>query len=382
MYVIDKKGRISQTFNVIDSNRIFQNRNGEDDLKRIIAVLVSMFLLSFIVSPLNATETRLVWDFLSLWEEINVKIYTPYQAYPSDTMTIRIRVEANEDLQNVTVTFKIYGCMSKGYRIWHRPLEALNNIDLSSGAVEDQYFDVDIPEDVDPGLLHGHVSCSWKVWRESSWQEWSVDDCIHRVTYLRNKPYEDLQVAYNQSLADYNALLSSYNALQANFSALQADYNQLLADYYSLQTSYDDLEDRHKDLQGNYSVLEHSYSALLLNYGELQANYNSSQSSLNSLQEDYDNLQTNYDSLNSTYHSLLYNYLSLQASLNELKSKYEFGGEIASALNLMYVFIETTVIFIATTIYYARSQIYSALRNLKPERQKVVAVNHTEKQQT
>ncbi|MDH5596331.1 MAG: hypothetical protein OEY40_06420, partial [Candidatus Bathyarchaeota archaeon] len=55
---------------------------------------------------------------------------------------------------------------------------------------------------------------------------------------------------------------------------------------------------------------------------------------------------------NSTYHSLLSDYSSLQASFNELKSKYEFGGEMANALNLMYVFIETTVIFSATTIYF------------------------------
>ena len=315
-------------------------------MKRIIAFLASIFLLSSIISPLNATEPRLIWDLD--WEGINVKIYAPYQAYPNDTMTIRIRVEAREDLHDVTVSFKIYGSMSEGYILWFRRLDALDSIDLSSGVVEDQYFDVDIPERVDPGLLHGLTSCSWKVWRDSSWQQQSIEDvCIHRVTYLRNKPYEELQVAYNQLLADYNQLLTDYNALQ---------------------TSYDYLENSHIDLQANYSVLEDSYNSL--------------QSSFNSLQNDYNNLQNDYDSLNSTYNSLLSDYSSLQAKFNELKSKYEFGGEMANTLNLMYVFIETTVIFIATTIYYARSQIYSALRKLKPEEQEVVDVNPEENQQT
>lgn len=308
-------------------------------MKRIVAVFASMFLLSILVSSVKATETRIIWDLD--WEGINVKIEAPYQAYPNETMTIRIRVEAREDLQDVTVLFKIYGSMSEGFLLWFRPLDALDNIDLSSGVVEDQYFDVDIPKKVDPGLLHGHTYCSWQVLRESTWQERSIDDaCIHRVTYLRNKPYEDLQAAYNQLLADYN---------------------QLLADYNSLQTSYEYLENSHNDLQATYSTL-------LTDYDELLADYN--------------NLQEDYDSLNSTYHNLLSDYSYLQARFNELKSKYEFGGEMANTLNLMYVFIETTVIFIAATIYYARSQIYSALRKLKPEEQEVVDVNPEENQQT
>jgi len=288
-------------------------------LKKIVTILALMFVLSFIVFPTNATEPRLIWNLD--WEGLDVKIYAPWQAYPNDTMTIRIIVEAREDLQKVTVWFNIYGSKSEGVLSWFKPLDVLNNRDLSSGMVEDQYFDVYIPESVDPGSIHAHTSCTWEVWRESSWQERSIDDvCIHRVTYLRNKPYEDLQVAYNQLLADYNSLLGSYNTLQTN-------YNQLLADYDSLQTSY-------SNLQANYSILE----------------------------DNHNNLQTNYDSLNSTYYSLLSDHSSLQASFNELKSRYEFGGEMADALDLMYVFIETTVIFIATTIYFV-------LRKQKPKKQ-------------
>jgi len=288
-----------------------------------------MFLLSFIVSSVNATEPRLVWTFF--WEGLNVEIYAPYQAYPNQTMTIRVRVEAREDLQDVTVRFRIYGSKSEGYLGWFYSFYAFYNVDLSSGIVEDQYFNVNTPEDVDPGLIYSQTSCTWKVWRESLWQGQS-NDGVFRVTYLRNKPYEDLQVAYNQLTADYNSLLSNYN--------------QLLSDHNSLQTSYNNLEK-------NYGALQANHSALLTDYDKLQ--------------RDYNNLQISYDSLNSTYHILLSNHSSLQSSFNELKSKYEFGGEIASTLNLMYVFIETTVIFIATTIYFARARIYSALRKPKPK---------------
>jgi hypothetical protein len=309
-----------------------------------------MFLLSFIVSSVNATEPRLVWTFF--WEGLNVEIYAPYQAYPNQTMTIRVMVEARENLQEVTVRFRIYGSKSEGYLSWFNSFYAFYDVDLASGIVEDQYFNVNIPEDVDPGLIYSQTSCSWKVWREPSWQSQS-NDGIFRLTYLRNKPYEDLQVAYNQLITNYNSLLSSYN--------------QLLSDHNSLQNNYNNLQNNYSDLQANYSALLTNYNNLQKSYSDLQANHSALLMDYDELLRDYNNLQGSYDSLNSTYYSLLSDYSSLQSSFNELKSKYEFGGEVANTLNLMYVFIETTVIFIATTIYFARARIYSALRKPKPK---------------
>lgn len=289
-------------------------------MKRVISFLTFAIIFSFIVSPLSAVETRLIWN-LGDWEGLDVSIWAPWQAYPTDNITIRIRVEAKEDLQDVTVSLSIYSSMSEGYRLWLNRLDALTTVNMPLGAIEDQYFNVDIPESVDPGLIHALVACSWKVWRDSSWQERSVDEqCIHRVAYLRNKPYEDLQVEYDQLLANHTSLLSSYD--------------QLLQEYNSLQTTYDDLQT--------------NYNTLLVNYEEILTNYT--------------DLQINHDSLNSTYHAV-------QGTLNELKSKYEFGGEMANTLNLMYVFIETTVIFIATTIYFAHNRIYAALQKKEPEQQ-------------
>ena len=92
-------------------------------MKRIIAVLALIFSLSVIVSSINATDTRLVWTFF--WEGLNVELYVPYQAYPNDTMTIRIRVEAREDLQDVTIRFRIYGSKSEGYLGWFNSFYAL-----------------------------------------------------------------------------------------------------------------------------------------------------------------------------------------------------------------------------------------------------------------
>jgi len=266
-----------------------------------------VFFLSYLVSPLNAADPEKLIYNLGEYEGLVVEIYAPYQAYPNDNMTIRIIVAARtEPLQDVAVTFTMYGSQDEGDNLWLRPLRPFTTpVYFDPGDVKDQHFNVSIPESVDPGLLHAHITCSWKVWRESSWQEQSIDEqIIDSVTYLKNRPHEDLQAAYAQLSDDYDSL------------------------------------------ENNYSVLENSYI-------DLHANHSA--------------LVTDHGSLNSTYHSLLSDYTSLQASFNELRSKYEFGGEMANSLNLMYVFIEITVIFITTTIYFARARIYSALR--KPKQQ-------------
>jgi hypothetical protein len=134
-----------------------------------------MFILSFLISP-SAAETRLIYN-LAEWKGLTVEIYAPRQAYPNDIITIRIKVEARtEELRGVNVSLKIYGSMHAGDSLWSRSLDALTNENFYLGRVEDQYFNVSVPERVDPGLLHALVTCSWKVLSESSWQRQSIDD--------------------------------------------------------------------------------------------------------------------------------------------------------------------------------------------------------------
>ena len=276
-------------------------------MKKVVAIIALMFALSFVVFPVDAVESRLVWTFF--WEGMDVKIWAPYQTYPGDMISVRVVVEAREELQNVMVQFKIHGSRSEGNQSWHDSFYALQNVDLSLGAVEDQYFDMNIPGDVDSGMVFSETSCVWSVQREMLWQEQFIEGAF-RVTYLRNKPYEDLEVAYSQLLADYNELVSNYTTLQADYEILLGSYGDLLADYQELLT--------------NHTVLQNHHNSL----------------------------EANYDALNSTYRNLYLQYSSLQTSFDGLTSKYEFGGETANALDLMYVFIETTVIFTATTIYF------------------------------
>lgn len=286
---------------MLNSNVHIRAIGGKKKVLIVAPLLVFLFQLTLCS---GASETRRVWGFD--WERMKVDVYAPYQAHPNDTLTIRVRVEAKENLRNVTVLVRLYGCKSEGYEGWNASFYALYHVDLSSEVVQDQDFDIRIPSDVSPGLVYCHTSC---IWHWPPWTERSYDG-VFMVTYLKNKPCEDLQVDYNDLLNEYNNLLAVYNSLNAT-------YTSLLSDYDNLSTAYNTLKNE---------------------YNSLHACYNSLINSHNTLQSDYDLLNTSYT--------------SLQNAFNDSKS----AGGIASTavLTAVYVLIATTAILATTTVYFAR----------------------------
>ena len=332
--------------------------------KRII-LLLTTFLLPFAFSPIVKAETHLIWSFD--WEGMDVEVYAPYQAYPGDTITIRVRVEAKEDLQDVYVTVWLYGSKSEGYGTWTKIIGVLDDVDLSTGVVRDQNFDVDIPSDVSPGLIYSHTYCNWKVWRWLSWQDRSLDDSF-RVIYLKNKAYEDLQLAYNDLLNDYNTLLADYSDLLDDYDALNSTYHSLLAEHNELQANYTDLGNEYIFLNASYYELLENYTTVVserdywksecndkvVEYNSLQADHTDLQDNYNSLQTSYGSLQSSHNTLQTTYNSLNSTYNTLQSEYDSLKSKDEaLTADLGSTRNLSYIFIITTVVFIVTTAYFA-----------------------------
>ena len=184
--------------------------------KQIAIPLFVIFLLPLAFITAAKTETRLVWSFD--WEGMDVEVYAPYQAYPEDTITIRVRTEAKKDLRDVDVNIWLYGSKLDGYDTWTGNITVLYDVDLSTGVILDQNFNVSIHSDVSPGLIYGHTHCNWKVGKNYR----SLDDSF-MVTYLKNKAYEDLQVVYSDLLNDHNTLLANYSDLLDDYNSLSAD---------------------------------------------------------------------------------------------------------------------------------------------------------------
>ena len=269
----------------------------------ILFVLVAVFLSSMPLSTVAVDEVHRVWRIA--YEGIEVSVYASYEAYPGDRITVRVIVEALEDLNDTDVTLWIEGSKSEGRDSWTSLKDVLEDIDLSDETSRTREYDVIIPSDLDPGLIYGRIAIGWKI----DQVDHRYDDAFNMV-YVRNKAYEDLQEAYEDLSSRYEEKMAEYDGLLDSYDGLKSDYNSLKADYENVEAERDDWKAK---------------------YGSLETSYN--------------DLTKEYNLLESTYNSLLADY-------DDLKSKYNVGmGELSSARTLNYVLGITTIAFIATSAY-------------------------------
>jgi len=269
----------------------------------ILLVLVAVLLSSMPLSSVAVDEVHRVWRVAS--EGIEVSVYAPYEAYPGDRITVSVRVDALEELNDTDVTLLIKGSKSQGRDSWTSRRDVFEDFDLPDGASRTREYDVIVPSDLDPGLIYGHIAIRWNI----SLVGHLYEDAFNLV-YVRNKDYEDLQAAYEDLSSLYEEKVAEYDGLLEDYNGLKSDYNSLKADYENVEAERDDWKAK---------------------YGSLETSYN--------------DLTNEYNVLDSTYNSLLADY-------DDLKSKYDVGmGELSSARTLNYVLGITTIAFIATSAY-------------------------------
>jgi len=180
--------------------------------KPVISLLLSTFLLSLAFGFVAKAETQLVWSSPDEWEGIDVEIYAPFQAYPGDNITMRVKVGVTTNLNDTYVTVRIHGSKSEGNNSWTTYVYVLSGEDLPLGAVLDQNFTLNIPSDVSPGSLYGHIYCLWNI--VSPVPKGHSEEDSFDVTYLKNREFEQLQAAYDELNATYNSLLANYTKLK------------------------------------------------------------------------------------------------------------------------------------------------------------------------
>ena len=67
---------------------------------------------------------------------------------------------------------------------------------ISNTTVHEESYDIEIPSDVDPGLIYGILALDWSVERGDLWEH-TGDRASFRVAYLKNDAYEQLDADYN-----------------------------------------------------------------------------------------------------------------------------------------------------------------------------------------
>jgi len=288
--------------------------------RKIIAlsVLVTALLLSLAPGLIAQVETRSVLSFTE--SDLRVRAYAPYQAYPGDTIEVRVDAEALEDLDDVTITIDIFGSKSEdgkeGYDSWEDDIGVVSGGVWDKGEGKDKRYDVDIPSDSDPGLVYGYITAEWITVADAESHTYAES---FTITYVLNKDYEDLQ-------EDYKDLSSKYDKLKADFDKLTSTYNNLQATYNSLKSDYE-------PLKASYDSLNSSYQSLQTDYSDLSSAYEDLEDRLSSLDSEHKKLQTDYDGLELEY----------EATTSELSNYKTYTYALAVA----------TVIFVITTIIFA-----------------------------
>ena len=167
----------------------------------IVLLALPIFLLtSTVFNPvIYAVEERKVLS--RNYVGLGVEVYAPYQCYPGETITVRVKVEALEEVKNASVTVFAWSSKSEGRNPWSTSFTVLDITDFPAGTTKEEAYNITIPSDADPGLTYGILSLDWSIYRMPSWEaQW--DKASFRMTYVKNKDYEDLQTTHNSVLSD------------------------------------------------------------------------------------------------------------------------------------------------------------------------------------
>lgn len=162
----------------------------------IVLLILPIFLLtSAVFNPVvYAVEERKVLS--RNYVGIGVEVYAPYQCYSGENITVRIKVEALEDVKNASVTVFIWGSKSEGHNPWGTSFTVLDVTDFPNGTIKEETHNITIPSDIDPGLTYGILFLDWSIYRAPSWEpQW--EKASFRATHVKNRDYENLQDKYN-----------------------------------------------------------------------------------------------------------------------------------------------------------------------------------------
>jgi len=295
-----------------------------------LSVLATALLLSLAPGLVAEVETRRVLSYSG--SGLRVRVYAPYQAYPGDTIEVRVTAEALEDLDDIYITVDVFGSLpsegKEGYDSWEDDFSVLRGADWDVGDDKDADYDVDIPDGSDPGLVYGYIECEWET-RDDG--ELHTHTEAFTITYIMNKDYENIKdlledegYAGNETgleylLEDYDAAFSERDAAISERDKWKSDYTSLKADYDSTKATYD-------SLKSSYDSLESEHATLVSEKDALQKKYNSLDSEHKSLLAEYDDLESGYETT---------------------------AGELNNYKTYTYALAVATVIFVVTTIIFA-----------------------------
>lgn len=161
----------------------------------VLMVLPILLLTTFLNSVVCADGERKVLS--RGYVGLGVEVRAPFQCYPGENITVRVRIQALEEVRNVSVTLFLWGSRFEGENPWSTSFTVLDVTNFPNGTVGEEACNIAIPSDIDPGLTYGMLSLDWSIFQKAQWErQW--DKASFRATYVRNRDCENLQGSYIQ----------------------------------------------------------------------------------------------------------------------------------------------------------------------------------------
>jgi len=180
--------------------------------KRIIILPLILSMLLLTLTCINVVgampeERRIVYS-MEYFNGLKVTVEAPYQADPSENITVTVRAETSGNVHIEYIYLKIYRLINETDDVLAE-FTCIEKSDLTVSRNVD--YIVTIPNNTSPGLTYGIIRWRWTYMGITV----TPPPAGFVVTYVRNLELEELQAAYDELLANYTKLKNYKSELGA-----------------------------------------------------------------------------------------------------------------------------------------------------------------------
>jgi hypothetical protein len=178
-------------------------------LKQLFVMTLCTFLLILAFSGVGKSapeETKNVYHID--YGGLTIDISAPIQAYPGENISITVATEAVTKIDIDYIYVRIYGLANATIEV---TLSNITHIEDSSLTFHEATYNIEIPDNLSPGLTYGLISCEWDFMGSPE----KIPSSGFALTYIKNLALEQLQVEYDELNATHQSILEEYTELKS-----------------------------------------------------------------------------------------------------------------------------------------------------------------------
>jgi hypothetical protein len=313
--------------------------------KKTACFLVTLLLFSGLMCTANASSNTTVTLHGA---GVTVDLTFPEEAHPDESITHNITITANT-LLTMNFTIVIYAPVNSSWQEVRS--QTLTDFELQENNNFTSRLGFTLPQQTN-GTLYCFLNVSTSV------NENHLSATLY-TTRVSELTFSEMQVLYDEMLANYTSLQEDYATLLGEYDDLLVNYSSLFDNYTALLSDYDALSAQYNGQVSNYQNLLNDYNQLSADYDSLNADYSSTLGELSTARSDYDTLNSthysmlaDYEALQAVYNALNQTYTELQDELADLQARFNFSeNTVNSDRIVMFVFIVAVAVLVAFIIY-------------------------------